>query len=59
MRRPARGRVLFRNPFRRALANAIKSPDADIGRVWRAYRSLPSEDRDCLPWVPRLLAMES
>jgi len=50
------------NPRRRdraALVRAIRDPEIPLSRLWRAFRSLPPRDRDCLPWVPKLLALES
>ena len=58
MKRIPRGRVMFRNPFRSVLAGVIRSPEVEAERIAGAFRSLPEEDRDCLPWVPRMLALE-
>ena len=53
-----RAKMLFRNPFKSVVLQAIRSPQIDLGTLKRAFMSLPSEDRDCIPYVPRLLALE-
>ena len=36
----------------------IRSTDVSLTAIWKAFRSLPARDRDALPYVPRLLAIE-
>jgi hypothetical protein len=46
------------NPFRSLLVALIRSTAVDADTIRRAYDGLAPTDRDCLPWVPRLLALE-
>ena len=46
------------HPLRNAVICAVQDPNVPLSRLWRAFWSLPDEDRDCLPYVRRLLALE-
>jgi len=54
-----KARLYFPRESRQALIRAIRDPSISLNRLWQAFRSLPPEDRDCLAYVPRLLALES
>ena len=48
----------LRNPVKARLIQLILGVEVSVERIRAAYESLAPEDRDCLPYVPRLLAVE-
>lgn len=46
------------NPFKSILVALIRGTTIDPNTIRQAYDSLTPRDRDCLPWVPYLLALE-
>jgi uncharacterized protein YbjT (DUF2867 family) len=53
-----RGSPFFHNPFKQTVVRLIRSTGIDADTIRRAYLSLKAQDRDCMPYVPRLLAIE-
>lgn len=53
-----KGRLCFRNPFKAVVVKLIRSTLMDNEAIRHAYLSLRRQDRDCLPYVPRLLQLE-
>ena len=47
------------NRLKAAIIRIIRGTDVPLAAIRRAFLSLPAPDRDCLPYVPKLLAFES
>ena len=56
--RTVKGRLLFHNPFKEPVIKLIRSTMLDDARIQRAFQSLKEQDRDCMPYVTRLMSIE-
>ena len=54
-----KARPYYVNPFKQVVIRVIRGADVPLDIIWRAFHSLPESDRDAMPYVPRLLALES
>ena len=50
-------RPYVRNPYKKTVLGVVRGTVIDTTTLHRAYRSLRPDDRDCLRYVPRLLAL--